>query len=127
MQQVKSDIWGSFELFNKDIKNIKLYSKYDILSLLINGNYNIQNKNANLCLYIRYNKYLLQGVKILFIPASWVLSFAFQKENSLILYKHKIDEIPPIKKTSKEEILKIILSGNVDDLSNMQKSLKILK
>ena len=71
-------------------------SQQKYLSFLIEGDYDIENKNANLRLWGKYNEKAQKGIKILYIPLSWIIKIIFRPEHTLDLYQKNIDKVPSI-------------------------------
>ncbi len=103
MKALASDIEGSFYMTNEMIKDAKITSKQKYLSLLIEGCYDIDNRQADLNLYGKYNKTAEKKVKILFVPLSWIVNAIFRPEYTYDKYEQKLKEVPPIEADSGEE------------------------
>ncbi len=128
LENLESDIKGQFDIKNKEINNIEIFNKNKSLSLYGLGSYNIKSESACLCLWIKYDKNILKGIRIFFIPLSWITKIIFKKENTKELYQKTIDKIPSIQtKPQNQEIVNIGIKGNINDLSNLKINLKSIK
>ncbi len=125
-QNLSSDITGSLYMDNYRLKDIKLTSKQRYLALLIEGNYDILNGTADLMLFGKYNSAAQKGIKIFFIPISFVMKFLFKPENTFKNYKTKLEKIPPIDaKTIETNYFRVKLNGNLiqNDINVEMKSI----
>lgn len=93
---LSSDLKGTFNIDNYKINNVCLTSQQKYLSFLIEGDYDIENKNADLQLWGKYNEKAQKGIKILYIPLSWIIKIIFRPEHTLDLYQKNIDKVPSI-------------------------------
>ncbi len=126
-EALASDINGSFSLSDFDMKNINLTSQQKYLSLYIEGDYNIEQQDANLQLFGKYNKIAPKGVKVLFIPLDWILKFAFRPEESKEFYHQKLDKIPSINANiDEEQNFRVKVDGNINT-NNINVELKAIK
>ncbi len=126
-KSLSSDIKGAFDMENYLVKNIHLTSQQKYLSLLIEGEYNIEEQDADLKLWGKYNKNAQKGVRILFIPLSWIVNIIFRPEKTLNLYIDKIKQVPDIVAQKKEEkYFRVKLRGNLND-NNVKVELKTIK
>ncbi len=122
-----SDINGSFSLFDFDMQDICLTSQQKYLSLYIEGDYNIEQQEANLQLFGKYNKIAPKGIKVLFIPLDWILKFAFRPEESKDVYQQKLDKIPSINaKKDEEQNFRVKVDGNINE-NDISVELKAIK
>ena len=95
-KELQSDIKGSLYLNNSLVEDINLTSRQKYLSLFLEGNYDTESQYAEINLFGKYNKEAPKGVKILFIPLNWILNAVLRYENSMDLYKEKLEKIPPV-------------------------------
>ena len=95
-KELQSDIKGELYLNNSLVQDINLTSQQKYLSLFLEGNYDTESQYANVNLFGKYNKEAPKGVKILFIPLNWILNAVLRYENSMELYKDKLEKIPRI-------------------------------
>ncbi len=100
---LSSDLKGTFNIDNYKINNIYLTSQQKYLSFLIEGDYDIENKNADLQLWGKYNEKAQKGVKILYIPLSWIIKIIFKPEHTLDLYRQNLDRVPSINALPEDE------------------------
>ena len=108
-----SDLNGSFDIVNRDLKNINVYSKNKSLSMYIEGDYNIDKENSNIKLWGKYDKNERNKIRVLYIPLSAIMKVAFRNEHSMEVNAYKIKKIPPIQADSDDtEIFTVKLTGN---------------
>ncbi len=125
---VVSNIRGSFDIFNNNMKNIEIFNESKYLSLYLQGSYNIESQYACICLWGKFNKKAQDGIKIFFVPLSWVTKFVFKNERTKNLYKNQIEKIPPIEAKPKEqEIVLVNIEGNINSLKNLKIELKNIR
>jgi len=124
-----SDITGSFILHNDDVNNLKVFSQSDYLSMLIEGDYNIDSGLACLCIWGRHNKTAERKIKIFKIPLSILYKLFFRVERTKSLYQDKIDQIPPIKigRAEIESLFKVLIDGNLSTGKDLKIILKDLR
>ncbi len=121
---LSSDIKGSFDIDNYDMKDLKLTSQQKYLSLLIEGDYDIKDQDANLKLWGRYNKSAEKGIRIMYVPLSWIIKIVFRPEKTMDIYKDKIEEVPSvISKPEDEQAFRVKLKGNLNN-NNVKVELK---
>ena len=122
---LSSNIKGSFDLDNYCVSNIYLTSSQKYLSLLIEGNYNIENQNADLRLWGKYNKKAPKGVKVLFIPLSWIINIILKSEETMDLYSDKLKQVPSIvSEKEDEQPFRVKINGKMNDSKNLKVELK---
>lgn len=123
-----SNLRGSFVVDNNDIKDVKIFSQSDYLSLFIEGDYHIDSELAHLCIWGRHNKTAEKKIRIFKIPLSFLYKLIFRVEHSKDLYQNKLDLIPPIKIKPKdiESVFRVYVSGNLNT-ENLKVILKDLK
>lgn len=124
---LSSDLRGSFEIDNNNIKNVRLFSKSEFLSLFIEGNYNIVSEKGKLFIWGRHNKIEEKKIKIFKIPLSFLYKVVFKQEKSKHIYQDKLKEIPPIHAKPEEEALfRVFVDGNINtnDVKVILKDLK---
>ena len=109
---------------NYDMKDLKLTSQQKYLSLLIEGDYDIKDQDANLKLWGKYNKSAEKGIRILFVPLSWIVKIVFRPEKTMDVYKDKIEEVPSvISKPEDEQAFRVKMKGNLNN-NNVKVELK---
>ncbi len=110
-----SRIKGSFDIENYDVNNIYLTSQQQFLSFLLKGNYVMDEQNADLKLWGKYNKSAGKKVKILFVPLTWIVKVIFRPENTKELYKKELSEVPKIQACGDEEqSFRVKMKGNLN-------------
>ena len=126
---LESDITGSFTLHNDCVKDAKIYSQSDYLSLFINGDYNIDTGNTCLCIWGRHNKTAERKIKIFKIPLSFLYKIFFRVERSKNANIETIKQIPPIKigKGEIESLFRVIVDGDLRSKENLKIEMKDLR
>ena len=115
-KSLSSNISGSFDMYNYDLNNIKLTSSQKYLGLYIEGKYNIKKQDAELRLYGKYNKSAQKGIRILFIPLSWIVKAVLRPEKTKDLYTDKLKLVPEIVANPKDEsAFRVNLKGNINN------------
>ncbi len=128
MEALKSDIQGQFKVKNEKIYDVEIFNQNKFLSLYLMGGYNIKNQNTTACLFAKYSKDSQKGIKILFIPLSWITKIIFKNENTRQYYKKCIEKIPPIETNSADtEIVLVKLIGNLNNSDSLKVDLKSLR
>lgn len=93
-----SDIMGSLYMNNSKLENILITSKQKNLSLLIEGNCDLEEDTANLMMFGKYINDKHRKIKVLFMPFSFVAKLLFRPENTLENYKDKFNKVPDVDK-----------------------------
>lgn len=101
-ENLASDITGSLLMENHTLSNIKITSKQKYLSFLLEGACDLQNDTADLMLFGKYNAKAQKGVKVLFIPVSFIVKVLFRAENTYKNYEEKLNKIPSIEADEKD-------------------------
>ena len=116
MQALSSDLQGNFVYDNQYIRNAHITSSQKYLSLLIEGDYDIDSEQADFRILGKYNKNQISKVKILFIPLSLILKTVLQPENSFNKYKDKLKEVPNILGSEEDKCaFRVKLKGNLNN------------
>ena len=124
---LSSDIEGNFDINNYKLENVCITSKQKYMSMLIEGEYNIEDEYADLNLWGKYNKNAQKGVRILFIPLSWIVNIIFRPEQTKHLYLDKLDKIPEIQAREEEEkYFRVKLNGDLNK-NNVNVELRTIK
>ena len=125
---LNSDIRGSFDLNNQYLENINITSQQKFMSLYINGQYNIIQQDAEMNIFGKYDKEAPKGIRVLFLPLSWVLKFVLRPEESMEIYKNELAKIPPIEtKKCKFQYFRVNLKGNLNNPEDIKIILKRIK
>ncbi len=103
--ELASDIKGSFYMDNHLLKDLAVTSRQKHLSLLFEGEYDIDSENTDLMIFGKYNNSAQRKVKILFMPLSFVTKLIFRPEHSFENYKAKFEKVPDINTKSKDTSL----------------------
>ena len=75
-------------------------------------------------LWGKYNKSAQRGVKVLFVPLSWIIKVVFKPEKTKQLYQNKLDEIPDIVSSpNDEQAFRVKVKGNINN-NNVKVELK---
>ncbi len=128
IQALRSNIKGSFDICDDDIKNVEVYSGHQYLSTFTEGKYNIITQNAQIQVWGKYNRNAQKGIRILFVPLSMITKIIFRPEKTRYLYKDKINKIPSIDaKPNDLEIFNVWVEGNLNDTSKLQLKMKSLR
>ena len=92
-----SGLKGSFVLDNDMVKDVKMFSVSDNLSMYIEGSYNIDTQFGHLVIWGKRNKVSDRTIKIFKIPLGVLYKFIFKAEKSMDENEDKVKLIPPIK------------------------------
>ena len=116
-------------MHNDCVKDAKIYSQSDYLSLFINGDYNIDTGNTCLCIWGRHNKTAERKIKIFKIPLSFLYKIFFRIERSKNANIETIKQIPPIKigKSEIESLFRVIVDGDLRSKENLKIEMKDLR
>lgn len=111
-----SNLRGSFLLNNEQIYNAKIFSQSDYLSLFIEGDYNIDSEQADICIWGRHNKTEEKKIRIFKIPLTFIYRLVFRVERTKDQYKDKLAQIPAIKvkPLDVESIFRVSVCGNLN-------------
>jgi len=90
---------------NHLLKDLAVTSRQKHLSLLFEGEYDIDSENTDLMIFGKYNNSAQRKVKILFMPLSFVTKLIFRPEHSFENYKAKFEKVPDINTKSKDTSL----------------------
>ncbi len=113
---LKSDLCGTLNIHNSELKDVEIYTKQKYLSLFIEGNYNIEKENARIKMWGKYNKNAQKRIKILFIPLSVIMKIIFKPEPTMHIYKKQLNKIPCIQATENEtEFFRVKILGNLNN------------
>lgn len=117
MKALSSNLKGHFSLDNQKIENAKICSSQKYLALLIEGNYDIDNEQADLSIFGKYNQDKISRVKILFVPLSFILKVVLRAENPTNEYQTKLSEVPAINinENEKESAFRVKIDGNINN------------
>ena len=118
---LNSNLNGNFYFDNYKLHNINITSQQKYLSFLIKGDFDIQNDDADLMLFGKYNSRAGKGVKILFMPINFIIKLVLKPENTLSKYKPILDKIPFIE-GKKEDInfFRVKFKGNLNNKINLE-------
>ncbi|MBQ8886428.1 MAG: hypothetical protein IJY61_01840 [Candidatus Gastranaerophilales bacterium] len=103
MKALSSNINGKFVVDNEMFKDVEIKSQQKYLSLFVEGDYNMSSQYADANLFGKYNSSQISRVKILFVPLSWLVKIVFRPEKSMEKYKTKLNKVPNIEATAKDE------------------------
>lgn len=92
-----SNIKGDFILENKQVQNAKIYMQNDLVSLYLEGSYNIENEYADLKMWGKYDKKTEGMIKVFKIPLGLITKFLFDAKEMSETYVEKILKIPFVK------------------------------
>ncbi|MBQ3640933.1 hypothetical protein II906_03280, partial [bacterium] len=120
-----SNIKGSFDIDNYNMENIELAVQHAQLSFYLEGDYNMKSQTADIKLYGNYNTKLINNVKILFVPLSWIIKLVFKPEQTIQKYRNKLNKIPNISSDSKEHnYFRVKMQGKINDKKDLKLELK---
>lgn len=124
-----SNLYGSFNIDNEQVKDAKIFSKSDYLSMFIEGNYNIETESGDLSIWGRRNKTHAKGIRILKIPINLIYRVVFRPEKTKDVYQKKISLIPEIKTKLGDDVstFRVNISGNINSKDNIKVILKDLR
>ena len=127
--QFYSNLYGTFNIDNEEVHNARIFSKSDLLSLFIEGDYNIDNEYGKLCLWGRRDKTEAKKIRIFKIPFNLIYRIVFRPEHSKDMYQDKIKLIPDIKTTIASDIslFRIFVSGNLNSSDKLKVEMKDLR
>lgn len=124
-----TNVYGSFDINNEEVSNIKLFSKNDMLSFFVEGNYDIDNQCGNLDLWGKSNKTKAKKIRILKIPINLIYKIVFKTEHTQSQYADKLKQIPPVKAAITDEVntFRVSASGNLNETDHLKIILKNIK
>ena len=115
-EEMQFDIKGSLDVHNTEIKNVDITSWSPDSAMYLEGNYEMEKQYADLHLFWKYSKESPKGIKIFYIPLSFILKVVFRPENSKELYKPNLSKIPEINTDEKNtSYYRIKLKGDVNN------------
>ena len=114
--EMKADIKGSFDVHNTELKNVDITSSCPDSAAFLEGKYEIKKQYADLELFWKYSKNSPKGVKIFYVPLSFILKVVFRPENSKDIYKSKFSKVPEINVDEKNtSFYRIKLNGDINN------------
>ena len=120
---MKDDIKGSFDVHNKELKNINITTWHKLSAVYIEGCYEMEKQYADLQLFWKYSKDAPKGIRIFGIPLSLILKVVFRPEHSMDMYKSQFEKVPEINSDkSRTNYYRIYLNG---DINNGKVNLKL--
>ena len=124
-----SNLYGGFNVDNEEVKDVKIFSKSDFLSMFIEGNYNIETESGDLSIWGRRNKTETKKVRILKIPLNLIYRVVFRPEKTKDLYQDKISLIPDIKTKGGDDVstFRINVCGNLNSKDKLKVILKDIR
>jgi len=124
---LSSNLKGTFDVCNYDLKNINITSQQSFMSLFIDGHYNLKTRQTLMNIYGKYDAEAPKGVKILFVPLNWILKLVLKPENSRELYKAQLNKIPPVSGRAKTvQYFRVNVRGDLNS-NNLKVVLKKIK
>lgn len=111
-----AQIDGTFSFDNEHVKNTKIFFTSDVVSMFIEGDYNINSQLANLTVWGRHNKTVEKKIRILKLPFTFLYRIIFKPEHTKDLHTDKIKNIPPVKLKmgDEESFFRVMLEGNIN-------------
>ncbi len=124
-----SNLYGTFNIDNEQVDNVRIFSKSDFLSLFIEGDYNIDEEYGNLNLWGRRNKTEAKKIRIFKIPFNLIYKIVFRPEHSKDMDGDKIALIPAIKTSVADDIslFRIFVSGYLNSSDKLKVEMKDLR
>lgn len=118
-----SNLYGSFNIDNEDVKNARIFSKSDFLSMFIEGDYNIDSESGNLFIWGQRNKTEAKNIRIFKIPINLIYRVVFRPERTKDMYEDKIKLIPEIKSKLGDDIatFRVYVSGKLNETGSKLK------
>jgi len=99
-----ANIYGSFDLDNDNLKNLKMFVKSEWLGLYFEGMYDIPSECGNLFIWGKRNKTHAKGIRIFKVPVNLIYRIVFKPEHSMGVYESKVKLIPPINEGIADDI-----------------------
>ena len=99
-----ANIYGSFDLDNDNLKNLKMFVKSEWLGLYFEGMYDIPSECGNLFIWGKRNKTHAKGIRIFKVPVNLIYRIVFKPEHSMGEYESKVKLIPPINEGIADDI-----------------------
>ena len=124
-----SNLYGSFDMINEKLENIKIFSKSNYLGLYIEGEYNVETEYGEIDIFGQRNKTLAKKIRIFKIPLNLIYKVVFKPEHSIIMYEDKVKMIPEIKAGIGDEIstFRVSIQGNPNKSDKLKVTLKDLR
>ena len=107
------NIYGSFNLDNDRVRDLRMFAKSKWLGLFFEGNYDIYSQAVDLKIWGKRNKTYAKGLKIFKIPLNLLYKLVFKPEHTVTQYEDKIKMIPEIytEALDKVSIFKVTVRG----------------
>ena len=110
-----SNLRGAFNLDNEQVKDVRIFSESDNLSMFIEGDYNINSQIGNLVIWGKRSKVGDKYIKIFKIPLGLIYKVVFRAEKSAETYEDKVEQIPPIKADPDEtSVFRVKVDGDLN-------------
>ncbi len=111
-----SDISGQFNIENNMIKNADIFVQNDLLSLYMEGDYNVDTEYAKLNLWGHYSEIAAREISVFHIPLCFITKFVFKIKETKNTYINKLKKIPAIKADNgNTKHFALFLYGNVNN------------
>ena len=112
----KSNLYGGFRIDNNLVKDAKMYSQSNTLSMFIEGDYDIDTQYGNVFIWGRRNKTAVKHIRIFKIPLNFILRMVFKPEKTADFYRNKINQIPEIKTNIADivSLFRVEVRGNLN-------------
>ena len=124
-----ANIYGSFNLDNDNLRDLRMFLKSEGLSLYFEGMYDIPTECGNLSVWGKRNKTLAKGIRIFKIPVNLLYRIIFEPEHSYGKYEDKIKLIPSIdeKITDETSVFRVKVMGYFNRKGGLKYELKDLR
>ena len=110
-----SSLRGTFRTHNGVVRDIRVFSESNNLSMFIEGEYKIKTQEGNLVVWGRHNKAAEKKIKIFKVPLRLIYRVVFKPEKTYNINIDKINQIPPINADLKDEsIFRVNVDGNLN-------------
>ena len=107
-----SNLYGTFNMHNEEVNDIKIFSSGEYTGLYIEGEYNIDTECGDVNIFGKRNKTHAKPIRILKIPVNLIYKIVFRPEHTINLYEDKVKMIPEIKAGIGDEISVFRISAN---------------
>ena len=128
-EKFNSNLYGSFNMYNDEVKNVHIFSKSKIVGLYIEGDYNIETECGDINIFGKRNKTEAKKIRIFKIPINLIYKVVFRPEHSAEYYSDKVTLIPdiPTKITDDIAIFRVNVKGNFNKKEKLNITLKDIR
>ena len=128
-RDLSANIYGSFNLDNDVLKDLRMFAKSDWIGLYFEGNYDSCSQATNLRIYGKRNKTWAKGIRIFKIPLNLIYSLVFKPEHTAQQYQDKLKLVPEISAaaTDKVSIFRVSVLGYFGRKNGLKIEMKDLR